>query len=93
MSERVDVYRDGRVHVRAEMCETCIFRPGNLMRLGRGRVREMVDAAREAESCIPCHATLYGQAEHQAVCRGFYDRHPTQPLQVAARLGLIEEDE
>lgn len=90
---RTNVYREGKVHVRAEMCDTCVFRPGNLMKLPPGRLAEMVNGAVENESCIPCHSTLpyapYYSAE-QSVCRGFFDRHPTQPLQVAERLGLVE---
>jgi hypothetical protein len=82
-----DAYRDGRVHVCREMCSTCIFRPGNLMRLQSGRVREMVDEAREADAAIICHKTLDGP---NAVCRGFADRWPTLPLKVAAALDVIE---
>jgi hypothetical protein len=70
------------------MCDTCIFRPGNLMRLSRGRVAQMVRDATRAEGCIICHDTSYGA--EPAVCRGFFDLHPTQPLQVADRLGFIE---
>ena len=84
---RHNVYRDGRVHVQAELCSTCIFRPGNLMHLKSGRVRGMVDEAREHESAIVCHQTLDGD---NAVCRGFFERYPTQPLQIAERLGLVE---
>lgn len=80
-------YRDGRVHVQAEMCATCIFRPGNLMHLQRGRVREMVDKAKAGGTAIVCHDTYGGE---QAVCRGFFDRHATAPLQVAERLDAIE---
>jgi hypothetical protein len=86
-----DVYRDGKVHVAADLCPTCIFRPKNLMDLRSGRVREMVDEAVANGSTIVCHATL--DAEHQCACRGFYDRHATQPLQIAERLGLIEFQE
>jgi len=82
-----NVYRDGRVHVQAEMCSTCIFRPGNLMSLKPGRVRGMVDEAREHESAIVCHQTLYPGPN--AVCRGFFERWPTAPLQIAERLGLV----
>lgn len=78
-------YRDGKVHVCREMCATCIFRPGNLMELRSGRVREMVDEALASESSIRCHQTL--DEGCGAVCRGFYDRHTTQPLQIAQRLG------
>ncbi len=85
-----DAYRDGRVHVCAELCATCVFRPGNLMRLRAGRLRGMVDEAQANESAIICHATLYGQhPDGEAVCRGFFDRYPTLPLQLAERLGLV----
>lgn len=87
---RRGVFRNGKVHVKRAMCATCIFRPGNLMCLQDGRVEQMVRAATRAESCIPCHETLEGL---QAVCRGFHERHATQPLQVAQRLGYIEYDD
>jgi hypothetical protein len=80
-------YREGTIHVQHEMCETCIFRPGNLMHLNRGRVAGMVRSAKAKESCIICHETL---GDHkQSVCRGFFDRHATFPLQIAERLNMI----
>jgi len=85
-----DVFRDGEVHVLERMCKTCIFRPGNLMDLEEGRVEDMVEQATADESCIPCHSTL--DKEHQACCRGFFDRHPTAPLQIAHRLGMVAYD-
>lgn len=81
---RHNVYRDGRVHVCAEMCSTCIFRPGNLMSLQPGRVREMVDQAVADESCIICHSTLDGD---NACCRGFFDRHGDRVMTL--RLALV----
>lgn len=83
---RHNVYRDGLVHIRAEMCSTCVFRPGNLMELRSGRVRGMVDDARRDDSTIVCHQTLEGD---NAACRGFFERHPTAPLQLAERLGMV----
>ena len=80
-------YRNGKVHVMSEKCATCIFRPGNLMDLSEGRVKQMVKEAVGRDSCIVCHDTLVGK---KAVCRGFFDGYATQPLQVAERLGLIE---
>lgn len=88
-----NVYRDGKVHVLTEMCPTCVFRPGNLMDLDPGRLAGMVREAVEAQSCIPCHTTLPYHpkgSNRQAVCRGFFDRHATQPLQIAERMDLIE---
>lgn len=85
-----NVFRDGRVYVCSEMCETCVFRPGNRMQLKSGRVKGMVEGARASESTIVCHATLYEPGVDNAACRGFFDRYPTQPLQIAERLGLVE---
>lgn len=88
-----NTYRDGRVHVCREMCRTCVFRPGNVMHLEPGRLAEMVREALRDESAIICHSTLYEEGVDNAVCFGFFDRHLTQPLQVAQRLGIIEWDE
>ena len=66
------VYRDGHLHVNARQCETCIFRPGNLMKLRAGTVEQLVKQALQAECCIPCHDTLGPEA---AICRGFWNRH------------------
>jgi hypothetical protein len=87
-----NVYRDGKIYVCAEMCETCIFRPGNRMKLRPGRLKGMISDAVVDEGCIPCHDRLLtnGYLGGDAVCRGFYDRYRTQPLQIAYRLGLIE---
>lgn len=89
---RHNVFRDGKVYVCREMCPTCVFRPGNLMQLNPGRLRGMIDEAVKNESCIPCHHQIFHvEGEPQdACCRGFFDRHPTQPIQIAERLGMIE---
>lgn len=84
-------FHAGKVHIMREQCKTCVFRPGNLMQLHPGRVAEMVRDAKEAESCIPCHSTIQGQQDQEAICRGFYDRHATIPLLLARSMGIIEE--
>lgn len=86
-------YRDGKVHVLSEMCETCIFRPKNLMSLRSGRVRGMIDSALENDSCITCHSTIYRDDVEPSICRGFFDRHKTLPIRLALTMGLIEYDE
>ncbi len=89
-----DVYRDGKIHVCARMCSTCIFRPGNLLDLPESRVPQMVADATANDGCIPCHHTTYGQAESgEAVCRGFYERHPTPTLRLAAAMRVIQFQE
>lgn len=89
MSGDHNAFRGWRVHVKGKMCSTCIFRTGNLMSLVPGRVEQMVAKAERDASAIICHDTLGGD---NAVCRGFFDRHKTAPLQVAERLGVIEWD-
>ncbi|MCR6488295.1 hypothetical protein M8542_36240 [Amycolatopsis sp. OK19-0408] len=59
-------------------CETCIFRPGNLMHLTDGTRDDVVRAALANDSWIVCHRTLPGTANpvgSQAICRGFWDVH------------------
>jgi hypothetical protein len=97
---RSNVFRDGpdgpRVHVMAERCPTCIFRPGNLMTLNPGTVKEMVDDCLKRDAGnIPCHHTLYRRDADQAICRGFWDGYADriQLLQVADRLGMVTFDQ
>jgi hypothetical protein len=87
------VYSEGKVHVMAEKCDTCIFRPGNQMRLNPGRVKEMVTASIEGGGGITCHKTIHGQAEQEATCRGFFDACKDQvpAFDLAERIGVIEE--
>jgi len=85
------VYRDGKVHVQSAMCSSCIFRPGNLMQLGPGRVKGMVDdCLAEEGGNIPCHQTLGGE---QAICRGFWDAYADRSLllRMAVALGAVQE--
>jgi hypothetical protein len=72
------------LRVCAEMCSTCIFRPGNRMELREGRVAGMVKEAIANDSFIPCHVTLDGQ---RAVCRGFWNGYRTMTL--GCRLGMV----
>ncbi|MCC9309098.1 hypothetical protein LN042_18760 [Kitasatospora sp. RB6PN24] len=88
----------GEVRVLADLCTTCIFRPGNLMRLQPGRVRHMVRAALAAGGHIPCHSTLPGVAPagtKAAICRGFANAYGRQilALRIGAALGTILEVE
>jgi hypothetical protein len=88
------VYRDGRVHVQAAKCSTCIYRPGNLMRLDPGRKDRMEADAVKGGGVIPCHQTIEaytGEAGRESVCRGFFDVTKHDGLLAAAeRLGIVE---
>ena len=82
------VFVNGRVHVRRSMCPTCVFRPGNLMHLHPGRLEGMVEDITANDGVIPCHQHL--NEPITPVCRGQFDRHKGQTLQIAERLGVIE---
>lgn len=84
----------GGVRLLAEQCSTCIGRPGNLMQLQPGRLRDMAESAVRGEGYITCHQTLkYGAHPDagEALCRWFYDHYSTQFTQVMTRLGAMRE--
>lgn len=85
-----NTYVNGKIYVRATRCETCVFRPHNLMGLEDGRVEEMVREADAAESCIPCHHHLYAEQAIEPVCRGYFDRRSSMALRLAEAMGIIE---
>lgn len=91
---RIDVAGPGEVRLCARLCDTCIFRPGNLMRLPPGRVADMVKDAHRDEGHIVCHKTL--DTEAPAVCRGYADkadRGRSLALRFGRALGWIREVE
>jgi hypothetical protein len=59
----------------SEQCATCVFRPGNLMHLKAGRLKDLVDGNLAAGALLTCHETTYGQTPAEALCRGFWDRY------------------
>jgi hypothetical protein len=85
---KTDVYRNGRIHVRRKLCDTCIFRPGNLMDLQPGRVEQMTREASENDGCIPCHKTTH-KGGGEAVCRGFFNLNSSMPLRLAVAFNKI----
>jgi hypothetical protein len=86
----------GRSRLLSRQCDTCVFRPGNLMHLRAGRLADLVADARRAESFVVCHETLpYRECPdfEPAICRGFKDAYCTNYLRILERLdGLIEVD-
>jgi hypothetical protein len=90
--------RDGKPRVLSEQCSTCIGRPGNLMQLRPGRLREMVQGAVNGGG-IACHQTLsYGGHPDfggAALCRWFYDcyGHLCNLVRIYWRLGGFTEVE
>lgn len=80
------------MRVCADLCSTCIFRPGNLMHLAEGRVKDMVESATadgEAGSIV-CHDTL--GLPSNAICRGFWNSYRSRValLQLAERIDFVK---
>lgn len=87
-------YRHGRIHILSERCTTCVFRPGNLMHLPPGRLQDLVESNRAADTAFACHQTIYGQTPDEALCRGYVDAYGDgiTPIRLARQLGLVAED-
>ncbi|MEV6401259.1 hypothetical protein AB0M39_41895 [Streptomyces sp. NPDC051907] len=76
----------GRVRLCARRCDTCIFRPGNLMHLQQGRVKQMVETCVKNEAHVTCHDTLVhnDRGLPGAMCRG-WEQHPQSGASIAVR--------
>lgn len=86
----------GKTRLLSRECSTCIFKPGNPMRLAPRRLKQLISEARaDQHGYIICHSTLpnAGSPIPPAICRGFADRYSTWQLQVICRLwGFVEVD-
>ena len=87
----------GLPRLMSEQCSTCVGRPGNLMHLREGQLKNLV-----ADNCGPhslgliCHQTLpYGDYPKfgAAYCRWFFDTcgHRANGIRVFSRLGGFTE--
>lgn len=85
-------FRHSALWVLSRKCSTCIFRPGNQMQLGPGRVQQMVDDCLTEDTVIPCHSTLDGP---RSICRGLYDAHRRDivVLRLAAAMDIVKFDD
>lgn len=87
----------GKLRLACRKCDTCVFRPGNLMDLQEGRLENMVDDALRNDSWIKCHKSL-DTLDHETdnmVCRGFYDVYGGQSFGIRlahAIAGFYEVD-
>lgn len=81
----------GRPRLLADRCSSCVFRPGNLMHLAEGRLRDLVDSNLDAGAVLTCHATLHRDDVPEAMCRGFYDAYGEQVnvVRVMRRLAAL----
>lgn len=76
------------LRVLKEQCNTCIFRPGNLMNLNKGRLKDMVESVEADQTYVICHKTL--DQPLGSVCRGSFDNVYTTAIKVAERIGFID---
>jgi hypothetical protein len=97
VTDKPGPFYDEKVHVLTEKCSTCVFRPGNLMMLEPGRVKDLVEGNIGNDSALTCHQTLpySGTGADPAVCRGFFDAYAdrTLSLRMAKVMNVIEEVE
>lgn len=84
---------DQKPRLCSRQCDTCVFRPGNVMRLRPGRLRQMVRDTLAGGGFIPCHETIRRPDFRPAVCRGFSDQygHRSNLLRIWDRLGGFRE--
>ena len=84
MRRRRNIYRNGKIHVRKSMCESCPYRHGkDEARKLFPKIQHNIDK----QVALPCHNMVDGQDE--AVCRGFYEHDRTLPLHLARHMGLV----
>lgn len=75
-----------RVRLLSERCRTCVF--GTNPPVPPARVRQVIQDNLREGTLLMCHSTLYGQADAEAMCRGYWDahRHRTNTARVMDRL-------
>lgn len=91
MQGRTEVYQDGKVHVRAEQCDRCLFSRDRLV--DGGRARELIAAARaEDGGSFICHRAQLHPDEHTAICAVYFDRYADDDwiLRLAKTTGIID---
>ena len=90
MTER-EVYRDGRVHVRAVPCDRCLFSADRLV--SGERAREIVRATRETPggSSFVCHKSQVSD-EVPSICATWWERFAMEQIvfRLAVAYGIVE---
>jgi hypothetical protein len=77
--------------VMSERCDTCIFRPGNLMDLNQGRLADIIESTDRGDTNVICHKSrsVSGDLRQDAWCKGSVDRRAGQMIRIMDRLGGI----
>jgi len=85
----MNLYEDGKVHVRAEQCDHCLLSRDRLVS-GR-RARQLVaDSRATVGGSFICHRDQVSD-EHVAICRAWFDRYGDDDtiLRLAVAMGII----
>jgi hypothetical protein len=79
---------DGTIPVYAERCPTCVFWPGNRMRLNEGRLADLVSVNRARGTALVCHKTLDRPRRERVLCHGFFVAYgdSTAAVQIVRRM-------
>lgn len=88
-----DVYRDGRVHVRASQCDNCLLSRDRLV--PGERARQLISETRaEVGSSFICHKHQVSD-EPEAICSAWFDRFGMEDpiLRLAVAMDVIERVE
>ena len=85
----IPVFRDGKVHVLAAPCITCIFSANRPV--DAERVRGMLAACVAENRIVPCHEWM--DTDTPVVCRGLWNTGQVGILQVAGRLCAVQFDD
>lgn len=90
MSEDVNVYRDGKVHVRAEQCGNCLFSSSRLV--SGQAARDIVAESRDGNAgSFVCHRNQVS-AEPEAICHAWWEAFADEnwTLRLAKVMGIVE---
>lgn len=86
----IEVFRDGKVHVRAERCDACLLGPNRVV--SGDRARELVESTRSQDgSSFICHKGQISD-EPDAICRGWWDAFADEDwvLRLARTMDIVE---
>lgn len=86
----VEVFRDGKVHVRGSQCDACLLSRDRLV--SGARARDLISSTRETDGgSFICHKSQV-TAEPESICGAWFERFADEDpiLSLAKAMGVIE---
>lgn len=68
-------------------CEHCLFGKSPVVR--KGRKGQIIKDCLKRDTHFLCHVPQVTGDSTEVVCRGFYERYPTQMIRIAQRLNMV----